>query len=40
MSDNDDDVQLFDEKARAKHVASLHAAGMSDDDDDVLLFDY
>jgi hypothetical protein len=29
---------LFDEKALAKHAASLHATGMSDDDDDVPLF--
>ena len=38
-SDDDDDVPLFDEKARAKHAASLHATGMSDDDDDIPLFD-
>ena len=35
MLDDDDDVPLLDEKARAKHAASLHATGMSDDDDDV-----
>ena len=30
MSDDDDDVPLFDEEARAKNAASLHATGMSD----------
>ena len=37
MSDDDDDIPLFDEKAHAKHAASLHASGMSVDEDDAPL---
>jgi hypothetical protein len=37
MSDDDNDVLLFDEKARAKHAASLHTTGMSVDEDDAQL---
>jgi hypothetical protein len=37
MSDDDDDTPLLDEKARAKHAASLHATGMLVDEDDAPL---